>query len=150
MAIINRDKDVTEKMENFSSVQNLTVAASAGQAFYIAQAPYPATLKAVSFAAQSVSGAPQVAIDIVRWSGAGVTTIPYLSTTLVLTATGISTAYQSISLAAPSSTLVQLQAGDVIKVNALFSGGNVAAANCVVTAVLQATQDMKEHFGIIS
>lgn len=150
MAIVNRDKDITEKMENFSSVQNLTVAASAGQSFFVAQAPYPGILKAVSFAAQSVSGAPQVAIDIKRWSGAGVTTISYASTTMVVTATGISTAYQSISLSAPGVTLVQLQAGDVIVANALFSGGNVAAANCVITAVIQAAQDMKEHFGIVS
>ena len=150
MAIVNRDKDVSEKMECFSSVQNITVGASAGAAFFVAQAPYPGTLRAVSFAAQSVSGAPQVAIDIVRFVGTGVTTVPYLSTTLALTATGITTAYMSISLAGPGSTLVQLQAGDVIKVNALFSGGNVAAANCVVTAVIQATQDIKEHFGLQS
>lgn len=150
MAVVNRDKDITEKMENFSAVQNLTVAASAGQSFFVAQAPYPGVLKAVSFAAQSVSGSPQVAIDIRRWSGSGVTTIPFVSTTMVVTATGISRAYQSISLAGPGTTLVQLQAGDVIVANALFSGGNVAAANCCVTAVIAASQDIKEHFGIVS
>lgn len=147
MAIVNRDKNSSEQMESYMSSHNLTVAASAGQSFHVAQAPYPGTLRAVSFAANSVSGAPVVAIDIKRWSGAGVTTIPFVSTTLTLTATGISTAYMSISLAGPGSTLVALQAGDVIVANVLFSGGNVAAANTVITAVIQAAQDIKEHFG---
>ena len=147
MALVNRDKNASEQMEDLSAVITTTVAASAGQSFHVVQAPWPCTLQRVAFAANSVSGAPVVAIDIKRNTSGGVTTIPYVSTTLTLTAHGISSAYQSISLAAPSSTLVQLQAGDVVVVNQLFSGGNVSAANVVVTAVLQATQDIKQHFG---
>lgn len=150
MAIVNRDKNVTEQMETFSGIITTTVAASAGISFHTVQAPYPCTLKAVAVAANSVSGAPVIGIDIKRWSGAGVTTISYVGSTLTVTAHGISTAYQSVSLAASGSTLLSLQSGDVVVVNQLFSGGNVSAANMVVSVVLQATQDIKEHFGVNS
>jgi len=147
MAIVNRDKNASEQMEDFSAVITTTVAASAGQVFHAVQAPWPCTLQRVALAANSISGSPVVAIDIKRFTAAGLTTIAYVSTTLAVTAFGLSAAYQSISLAAPSSTLVQLQAGDVVCVNQQFSGGNVACGNMVVTAVLQATQDIKQHFG---
>lgn len=147
MAIVNRDNSASEQVRDLGAVITTTVAASAGQSFHVAQVPYPCTLQRVAFAANSVSGAPQVAIDIKRNTSAGVTTIPYVSTTLAITAHGISYAYQSISLAAPGSTLVALQAGDVIVVNQLFSGGNVSAANMVVTCSVQATQDIVQHFG---
>lgn len=148
MAIINRDLGSSQQMRDFQNVITTTVGASAGAGFHAVQCPFPCTLKAVAVAANSVSGAPVIAIDIKRWSGAGVTTIAYAGSTLTVTAHGISTAYQSVSLAAAGSTLLSLQAGDVIVVNQLFSGGNVSAANMVVTAVLQATQDIVEHFGV--
>lgn len=150
MAIVNRDKDITEKIEFCQNVITTTVAASAGLSFHAAQVPYPCTLRSVNVAANSVSGTPVIAVDVKRWSGAGVTTITFVGSTLTVTAHGISTAYQSVSLAASGSTLLSLQAGDVIVVNQLFSSGNVSAANMVVTASIQAIQDYKEHFGIVS
>lgn len=147
MAIVNRDKNASEQVHELAAVITTTVAASAGQSFHVAQLPFPATLQRVAVAANSVSGSPQIAIDIKRNTSAGVTTIPYISTTLVVTAHGISYPYQSLSLAGPGTTLAALQAGDVIVVNQLFSGGNVSAANMVVTCSVQATQDIVQHFG---
>ncbi len=150
MAIVNRDKNITEQMETFSAVVTTTVAASAGQTFHVIQAPYPGLLKSIDFAANSISGTPLVTAEIKRWSGAGVTSIVGIGGTLTVTPHGISTAYQSMSLAAPGSTLLSLQAGDVIVVNQQFSGGNVSAANMVVSVIIAATQDYKEHFGVVS
>lgn len=150
MALVNRDKNVTEQMENFATAIVTTVAASAGQTFHVVQAPYPGLLKGIAFAANSMSGTPLVTAEIKRWSGTGVTSILGVGGTLTLTAHGISTAYQSMSLAAPGSTLLSLQAGDVIVINQQFSGGNVSSGNMVVSVTLQATQDYKEHFGIVS
>lgn len=147
MAVVNRDLNPSEQMIDLSAVVTTTVAASAGQTFQAIQVPWPCILQRVALAPNTISGAPTVAIDIKRFTAAGLTQIAYVSTTLAVTAFGLSAAYQSISLAGPGTTLAQLQAGDVICVNQLFSGGNVAAGNMVVTAVLQATQDIKQHFG---
>lgn len=147
MAIVNRDLDLSQQNQCLSSVISTSVGASAGAEFHVAQMPFPGTLKKVVFAANSVSGSAQVAVDLKRWTATGLTTIAYLSTTLVLTATGISSAYSTQSVTINAS-LGLLQAGDVICVNQLFSGGNVGAANMVVSCVVQATQDICEHFGI--
>lgn len=148
MAIVNRDLGQTEQMRGLASVLSTSVAASAGSSFHVAQVPYPCTLMAISVAANTVSGAPVVSCDIKRWSGAGVTTISNVGTSLTVTAHGISTAYQSMSMAAAGSTLLSLQAGDVIVINQNFSGGNVAVGNAVFSAVVQATQDFKQFFGL--
>lgn len=148
MAIVNRDLDRTEQRVVLSTIVSTSVGASAGSAFHVAQAPFPCVLESVAVAANSVSGAPQVAVDIKRWSGAGVTTIPFVSTTLAITAHGISTAYQSVSLQSVGSTLTQLQAGDVVVLNQLFSGGNVAIGNAVVNVTIRALQDIKQHYNL--
>lgn len=148
MAIVNRDLGQTEQMRTLASVLSTSVAASAGSSFHAAQVPYPCTLMGIDVAANSVSGAPVISCDIKRWSGAGVTTIANVGQSLTVTAHGISTAYQSMSMAAAGSTLLNLQAGDVIVINQNFSGGSVAAGNMVVTAVVQAIQDFKQSFGL--
>ncbi len=145
MAIANRDLGSSEQKHAFGTALSTAVAASAGISYHVAQVPYPCTLKSVSVAAASISGAPQVAIDIKRWTAGGVTTIPYVSSTLAVLAYGASAAYQLPVL--NGSTLVNLQAGDVIVLNQLFSGGNVAIGGAVVTAVVQAVQDIKTWFG---
>lgn len=147
MAIVNRDLDVSEQNKTLSSVITTSVAASAGQSFHAVQVPWPCTLKAVVFAANSISGSPVVNVDIKRWTSGGVTTIPGAGLSLAILAYGASSAMQSVSLVASGSTLLSLQAGDVITVNQLFSGGNVSAANMVVSCVVQALQDIKQSFG---
>lgn len=148
MAVANRELDRTEQMRSLSSLVSLSVGASAGSSFHTVQVPYPCTLMAYSVAANGVSGAPVASLDVKRWSGAGVTTVLNLGQSLTIVAHGISAAYQSMSLAAAGSTLLSLQAGDVLVLNMNFSGGNVAASNTVVTAVVQATQDFKQMYGL--
>lgn len=145
MAIANRDLGSSEQKHALINILSTAVAASAGISYNVVQVPYPCTLKNVVVAAGSISGAPQIAIDIKRYTSTGVTTIPYASTTLAVLAYGASTAAQAVVLS--GSTFVNLQMGDVIVVNQLFSGGNVAIGNAVITAVVQASQDIKTWFG---
>lgn len=144
MAIVNRDLGSSEQTHMLGEIVSTAVAASAGISYQVCQVPYPCTLKSVAVAAQTISGAPVMALDLKRWTSGGVTTIPYISTTLAVLAYGASAAYQTFSLV---TTAYALQAGDVLVLNQQFSGGNVATSNSVITTVVQATQDIKTFFG---
>lgn len=149
MAIVNRDLDVSQQIQEFGAVLNTTVGASAALNFFVAQMPFPATLKGVAVAANSISGAPQVSVSIQRWTAGGATVIPYVGSTLAVLAHGASAAYQMVTLATAGSTLLDLQAGDVVVLKQEFSGGNVAIGNAVVTVAVKALQDIKQHFNIV-
>ena len=148
MAIVNRDLDVSEQMKPFGAVLSTSVGASAASSFQVAQMPYPGILKGLAVAAASISGAPVVSLSVKRWSAGGVRTIPYVGSTLAVLAIGASAPYQMIPLGANGSTLLSLQAGDVITVVQEFSGGNVAIGNGVFTAVVQPVQDIVKFFNI--
>lgn len=151
MAIVNRDLDVTQQIVTYQEGNlSTTVGASATNSYLIAQAPYPCTLRSVNFSANAISGAPVISVSIKRFTAGGVTTIPYVGSTLAVTAFGLSAAYQSVSLAASGSTLLMLQTGDGVLLVQEFSGGNVATSSAVASVSLQATQDYTEHFGINS
>lgn len=145
MAIVNRDLESSEQLMVLESVQTLTVGASAASSFHVAQIPSPGTLRGFAVAANSVSGTPSVSVSIKRWSGAGVTTITYVGSTLAITAHGISTAYSSQMVGV---TAFALQAGDVVVAVAEFAGGNVAVGNAVLSVIMKATQDIKQSFGL--
>lgn len=148
MAIVNRDLDISEQIHDISAVISTAVGASAGADFQVCQMPWPGTLQGVAIAANSVSGAPVVQVGIKRFTATGLTTISVGSTLAVL-AFGLSAAYTMIPLqGVAGSTLRNLQAGDVVVVNQLFSGGNVAIGNAVVTACVAAVQDIRKHFNI--
>jgi len=124
----------------------LAVAASAGVDYPMMIVPYTATLKAVSVAALGVSGAPFAQLAISRNTAGGATIIVTgVASSLAIQSAGTSGA-QAMSLAAPGSTLLNLQAGDVLVMRQLFSGGNVASI-VAVTAVVQATQDIRKSLG---
>lgn len=148
MALVNRDKDVSEQLMPFSAVLNTSVGASAALLFPVAQMPFPCQLMGVAVAAASISGTPQVSLSIKRYTATGVTTIPYVGSTLAVLAIGASAPYQMIPLAAASSTLVQLQAGDVVNLVEEFAGGNNGLGNAVVTVVARPLQDIKKFFNI--
>lgn len=147
MALVNRDKDVTEQKEYGTTIVTTSVAASAGSNFPVWIAPYPCVLKAVEIAANGISGSPNAAIDIYRFIvGTGATTVLSVGNTLAVKAMSLS-GPQGFSLAAAGSTLASLATGDVVILNQLFSGGNVAIDKACVSVVVQPTQDIKSHWG---
>lgn len=148
MAIINRDLDPSLQVVNSSVLVSTSVGASAALGFQIAQLAAPGTLKGVAVAASSISGAPVVSLSVKRWTATGVTTILYVGSTLAVLAYGASAAQQMVPLAAAGSTLLNLQAGDVLVLTQEFSGGNVAIGGAIVTSCVQALQDITQHFNI--
>src|SRR5690606_10851680 len=106
------------------------------------------TLKGVAVAASSVSGAPVVSLSVKRWTAAGVTTIPYVGSTLTVLVYGASAAYQLIPMAANGSTLLSLQAGDVLVLQQEFSGGNVGTGTGALTGIAQKPEDIVKYFNI--
>jgi hypothetical protein len=148
MAICNRDMDASEQKECFERKTNLSVGASAGTNFWITgPMPFPGTVKAVQVAHFGLSGAPVGSIEVIRFiPGTGQTQIIGLGATLTASAIGTS-GVQGFSLVAAGSTLLNLQAGDILVYNQLFSGGNVATAQSAVTAIIQKTQDIVSMFG---
>lgn len=147
MAIVNRDLDASEQKQDYHSKFTTAVAASAGQTYIAFKAAYPCTIKNVSLAADGVSGAPSVVLALQRFIvGSGSTLIPGVGATTAVLAFGTSGAV-GVSLAANGSTLLNMQTNDCLIVNQLFSGGNVSLSGLEVTAVVQATQDIKQYFG---
>lgn len=142
MAITNRDKDSSEQKVEFTANFG---AVPTGTTLQLAIVPFPAELKAVRAAANGLSGSPAVAIQVLRFiTGAGMTSISGGATTLTLQAVGTS-GVQSAVLATAGSSLLQLQAGDIIL--ASHSGANTNVLGVSYSLVLQALQDIKTHFG---
>lgn len=147
MAIVNRDLDVSQQKQVLNGSVSTTVGASAGLAFPAITIATPGFVKTIELTATGVSGAATIALDVQRFVvGSGLTTIPYLSTTMAIASFGTS-GIKIATLAAAGSTLLNLQMGDVITVNQLFSGGNVAIGKLEVNAVVQAAQDIVAYFG---
>lgn len=148
MPNINRTDDGSQKVKVETFHIGTAVAASAGIAYNVFQAPWPCTLLGAGIAAAGVSGAPDMSIDILRFNGVGGTSlIPGVGATLAVLAYGASAAKQMFTVPAASSTLVSLQMGDVVVLNQLFSGGNVAVRSAAVSIVVQPTQDILTQFG---
>lgn len=148
MPVINREFDFSEQVIEKSVLVSTAVGASAGNSYHVAHVAQPGVLKGVAIAAASISGTPNVSLDIKRYTASGVTTIPDVGTTLAVLAYGASTPYQMFTLADAGSTLLNLQAGDVVVLRQNFSGGNVAIGGAIVTTCFQALQDIKQHFSI--
>ena len=147
MGIVNRSMDASEQKDVIQRTTALSVGASAGANFHLGMVPYPAVLKAVEVAHVGLSGAPTAQIDVIRFvAGAGLTQITGLAATHTAVAVGTS-GVQGLSLQAAGNTLLILQRGDVLVWNQLFSGGNVGTSQSTITAVVQKTQDIVQHFG---
>lgn len=141
MALVNRDKDVSEQRETLHSEYGLVVTGVTLQGPIV---PVACELQAIRSSAIGLSGAPTAAFTITRFNvGSGVTSITGGATTLTHTAVGTS-GVQSWSLAASGNSLIQLQAGDVLT---LTSGAaNAAVAGLSVSYVLKVLTDIKNQY----
>lgn len=142
MAIVNRDKDVSEQKEVVTTRIAPTVTAATYMLHVLA---YPAELQAVQQAANGLSGAPFHYIDVYRFiPGAGATTITGLHASMAVTAVGTS-GVQGFSLIAAGSTLLQLQAKDVLVLRTAVA--NTAATDVTVSLVVKKLQDIVSYYG---
>lgn len=143
MALVNRDKDVSEQRTVVAcSVRDTVV----GGTYPLFIAPYACTLDAASQFAYGLSGAPNHQLNLYRFvPGAGVTNIGQLGASLVTAAYGTSGA-QTFTIISGTGTTFPLQAGDAVYLTS--AGANTAVQFATVHLVVKALQDIKTHYGV--
>lgn len=161
MAIVNRTLDPSEQRKNFSwsgFQSGISGPLATGVTSVICIVPWPSTLVEGQMVAIGLSGAPSYELAVNRFiAGAGITTwVVAKGTSNLAAAYGTSGAgsfgtslfgSSGIVLVASGSTLLNLQANDVIS---LTTGGSNAAANAAsINLVLQPIQDIKVNFGLV-
>ena len=144
MAIVNRDKDVSEQRYVFTYNSQVTVGVSG--VIQLGVAPCAAQLLQVASAGIGLSGSPILGLQIQRFVvGSGNTVIPINGSSL-LTVTAYSTSgLQTHVLPTAGSTLTQLQKGDLIQI---VTSTASTAAQYVMEAVIQILQDVKSDYGV--
>lgn len=141
MAIVNRDNAQGQQMEQVTA----KVAATAAAATYMLwQAPFPCEVREISQSANGLSGAPFHFIDIYRMAAAGLTTITGLHASLGVVAVGTS-GPQGFSVIAPGSTLIQLQAKDILVLRTAVA--NTAVTDVAISLVVKKLQDIVSYYG---
>jgi len=143
MAIAARDLEVSEKKLDHTQ---LIAATAVSSTYAIWMAPFPCELVAAQTASAGLSGTPLHNLGIVRFvAGAGLTTIVGQNSSFAVSAIGTS-GVQGMSLIAAGSTLLQMQAGDILSL--VTSGANSAALNVSVSIVVKKLQDIVSHYGV--
>lgn len=145
MGIINRDKNITEQVDNWD-VQFSVIGVSA--IMPLVTVPYVAQLQKVVVAAFGLSGSPQLQLQIQRFIPGTGNTIIALNGSSLLVAQAFSTSgLQTFVIPALSSTLSQLQVGDQLQIATSVAN---TAATYAVNAVIQCLQDFKTQYGLFS
>lgn len=139
MAIINRSLDTSEQYELVTSADiKGTVNATN---YFVYRAPRPQKLISAKAYSAGLSGAPVTNLYVERFvvgTGASTFQIGFSLTNAAFGTSGV----QTISLAADGSSLLQLQAGDVVRI--LTAGGTGAAlTDLAVQLVVQNVADIK-------
>lgn len=145
MPILNRDNGLSQQRDVLTARVQLPVT---GESYALINIPYPCALQAAYFGAAGLSGSPQYALRVLRFSSGGATTVNLgVSNQIISTALGVSGGAQGWSgIATLGGTLLQLQTGDVVVLGT--AGTNAAARELAVSLVVQKTQDIVSHFGL--
>jgi hypothetical protein len=146
MAIVNRTLDASEQRK----VMEISLVATQlvnGATTPVAIVPYPSVLDAGEIVMFGISGAPQFSLAVSRFiPGAGSTSyIVAVGTSNIPLAYGTSGGWAMV-LPASGSTLLQLQANDVLIVNQP-GGASAAAVSAVIGLDIKPIQDSKIVFG---
>lgn len=144
MAIVNRDLDPSQQKVEFQYVGATQI--STGYTSIICKIDYPCTIQSASSFALGVSTAMQVALQVWRFTSAGLTIIIPGVSNMVLNNYGTSGILAYSGLAPQGSSLLQLQQGDAV--GFATSGANAAATNLVLDVVLKKTQDIVATNGV--
>lgn len=146
MAIVNRDVAGSQQRELVEWISNGAIATGTTRLMYVLA--WPATLSGpVVVSATGVSNAMQVALQVKRFvAGAGETAIALGISNIVLANSSVSGPIGFTGLAAAGSTLLSLQAGDVLQAVTSVANGN--ATDLALELVLQKTQDIVSYNGV--
>ncbi len=146
MAIVNRDLHVSEQKEVLYFVSQGAIATGTTKVMHVL--PYPCTLENVKAYALGVSNAMQVAFQVSRFTSGGATAINLGISNLVLQNAGTSGAQGFSGLAAAGSTLLSLQAGDVLQIVTSVANGN--ATDLALNFVIKKVQDIVSYNGVVA
>lgn len=142
MGLINRDKSMSEQHE---VIHEALPVLGTGITQDIFIAPSALQIKQINCSVQGISGSPTWQFKMDRFIvGTGLTTIATFATILTMAAVGTSGVQQAV-LATAGSTLLTMQANDVLTV--VTAGSNAATSPGVVSVVVQQLQDIKTFFG---
>lgn len=144
MAVVNRDLDVSQQKVLLQDyVSSLAIAASHA---IVAVVAAPCVMKSAWISTVASANSAVVQLDIIRFIvGTGQTIIVGAATTLTITAVGTS-GIQGFSTPAAGSTLLNLQANDMVGLK-ISGGASGAVTGAMVSLVLQNTQDYVSLFG---
>jgi hypothetical protein len=143
MGIINRDKNITEQVDNWD-VQTTVVGVSI--IIPLVNVPYTGNIQKVVMSAFGLSGSPQIQLQIQRFIVGTGNTIITLNGSSLLTAQAYSTSgLQTFVLPSLSSTLIQLQPNDQLQ--AVTSVANTAATYSF-NSIIMCLQDFKTQYGL--
>lgn len=145
MALVNRDKDASEQKEVM--VLALNSITTVGTTNMIGIVPYPAILQSARVGGFGFSGAPQAFLRINRFAAGTTSILPGISN-MIISNIGLSGILGQSGLAATGSTLLQLQAGDVLTIETAVA--NTAVEKMVAEVVLKKLQDVVSYFGVSS
>lgn len=154
MAIVGRDLDASERKVAFQynsfpkdalvagGVGNSLVSRAIGisQMINMFMVPFPCTIQSGVVAGFGLSGAPEVSLKCLRWTGSAMATFAIGISNMVLTALATSGPQGFSGLPAAGSTLLNLQLGDILQM--VTSGANTAMDNIILELVVKKTQDI--------
>lgn len=147
MAIVNRDLDVSQQkvIMSFRSPSTAAAPVVTGVSLMIAQVSSPGNLVGINVSALGISGAPQLAFSIQRMAPSQ-TFISIGISNMVLGNIGTSGGAVGYSGIGPlGSTLLQLQARDVIFVST--AAANTSSDVLLIDLVMKKTQDILAVYG---
>lgn len=137
MGIINRTLDTSEQYQEAQAIVNNTVTATN---YLVYRAPRPQLITTARAVAHGMSGAPTATLYVERFVvGTGAVTFA-VGGALTHAAFGTSGA-QTFSLPASGSSLLNLQAGDCVRV--LTGAANTALVDLMVELVVKNVADIK-------
>lgn len=150
MGVTNRAKDASEQKDVFQWSYNRAAGSSlgpinTGATAWIAIMPYAGVIQSMRAAAAGLSGAMQIALGVQRFAAGG-TLIGAGISNLVVAEFGTSGIMGYSGLAATGSTLLLVQANDVLTITT--SVANTAANALTVDVVVKKLQDIVSYHGV--
>lgn len=151
MGITNRAKDASEQKDVYTLTMGVgangasAAPVNTGTTAWIGLMPYPGVLQSARSISMGLSGAPSVAFQILRFAAGG-TTIAVSISSMILNEVGTSGVLGYSGLAAAGSTLLSIQAGDVLQIQTGVA--NTAARSLVIEVVVKKIQDIVAYNGV--
>lgn len=147
MGVTNRAKDASEQKDVYTwfSNQHGATTVNTGATAYIALMPYPGVVQSLRAAAVGLSGVPSLTFAVMR-GGSGGTLIAAGISALMLVEIGATGVIGYSGLAATGSTLLNVQAGDLLHI--ATGVANTACRQLIVEVVVKKIQDIVSYNGV--